>query len=86
VTVTGCIDLTGGLTEFTAMQPVSVNIHNAMAVNPIVISCFLSLLSLPCSETRVYPKVSGLAAWSENCKWYSSTPLGTVVSLFCESV
>jgi hypothetical protein len=19
--------------------------------------------------TRVYPKVSGLAAWSENCKW-----------------
>jgi len=23
-----------------------------------------------------YPKVSGLAAWSENCKWYSSLPLG----------
>jgi hypothetical protein len=22
--------------------------------------------------TKVYPKVSGLAAWSENCKWYSS--------------
>jgi len=21
--------------------------------------------------TRVYPKVSGLATWSENCKWYS---------------
>jgi len=20
---------------------------------------------------RVYPKVSRLAAWSENCKWYS---------------
>jgi hypothetical protein len=20
-------------------------------------------------NTRVYPKVSGLAAWSENCKW-----------------
>jgi hypothetical protein len=36
--------------------------------------------------TRVYPKVSGLAAWSENCKWYSSLPLGAVVSLFCESV
>jgi hypothetical protein len=32
----------------------------------------------------VYPKVSGLAAWSENCKWYSSLPLGAVVSLFCE--
>jgi hypothetical protein len=35
--------------------------------------------------TRVYPKVSGLAARSENCKWYSSLPLGAVVSLFCES-
>jgi hypothetical protein len=21
--------------------------------------------------TRGYPKVSGLAAWSENCKWYN---------------
>jgi hypothetical protein len=35
---------------------------------------------------RVYPKVSGLAAWSENCKWYSSLPLCAVVSLFCELV
>jgi hypothetical protein len=35
---------------------------------------------------RVYPKVSGLAAWSENCKWYSLLPLGAVVLLFCESV
>jgi hypothetical protein len=34
----------------------------------------------------VYPKVSGLAAWSENCKWYSSLLLGAVLSLFCESV
>jgi hypothetical protein len=38
------------------------------------------------SNTRVYPKVSGLAAWSQNCKWYSSLPLSAVVSLFCESV
>jgi hypothetical protein len=38
------------------------------------------------TSTRVYPKVSGLAAWSENCKWYSSLPLGAVVSLFSESV
>jgi hypothetical protein len=38
------------------------------------------------TNMRVYPKVSGLAAWSENCKWYSSLPLGTDVSLFCESV
>jgi hypothetical protein len=36
--------------------------------------------------TRVYPKVSGLAAWSEKCKWYSSLPLSAVVSLFFESV
>jgi hypothetical protein len=35
---------------------------------------------------RVYPKVSGLAAWSGKCKWYSSLPLGEIVSLFCESV
>jgi hypothetical protein len=41
------------------------------------------------TEGRAYegdPKVSGLVAWSENCKWYSSLPLGAVVSLFCESV
>jgi hypothetical protein len=24
-------------------------------------------------STQVYPKASGLAAWSENCKWYSSS-------------
>jgi hypothetical protein len=32
----------------------------------------------------MYQKVSGLAVWSENCKWYSSLPLGAVVSLFYE--
>jgi len=37
-------------------------------------------------NTRVYPKVSGLATWNENRKWYSSLPLDAVVSLFCESV
>jgi hypothetical protein len=36
--------------------------------------------------TKVYTKVSGLAAWSEDCKWYSSLPIGAVVSLFCDSV
>jgi hypothetical protein len=35
---------------------------------------------------KMYPKVSGLAAWSKNYKWYSSLPLGAIVSLFCESV
>jgi hypothetical protein len=42
------------------------------------------LLGLTC--TRVCPKVSGLAAWSENCKWHIYLPLGAVVSLFYESV
>jgi hypothetical protein len=32
------------------------------------------------------PRSSGLATWSKNCKWYTSMPLATVVSLFCESV
>jgi hypothetical protein len=35
---------------------------------------------------RVYPEVSGLAAWRKNSKRYSSLPLGAVVSLFHESV
>jgi len=26
-------------------------------------------------------KSFGLAAWSENCKWYSTLPLGAVVSI-----
>jgi hypothetical protein len=33
-------------------------------------------------HTRVHPKVSGLAAWNENCKRYGSLPLGAVVSHF----
>jgi hypothetical protein len=33
---------------------------------------------------RVYPKVAGLAIWSEICKCYSSLPLGAVAQLFCE--
>jgi hypothetical protein len=37
-------------------------------------------------HTRMHQKVSGIATWSENCKWYSSLPLGAIVSLFCESV
>jgi hypothetical protein len=45
---------------------------------------FLSLRRM--IHTRMYPKVPGLAAWSKNCKRYSSLPLGAVVSLFCESV
>jgi hypothetical protein len=49
----------------------------------------LARLQEAISHTRLkknIPEVSGLAAWSEDCKWYSSLPLGAVVSLFCESV
>jgi hypothetical protein len=35
---------------------------------------------------RVYPKVSGLAAWRKNCKWYSSLPLSSVILLFVSLV
>jgi hypothetical protein len=38
------------------------------------------------NNTMVYPKVTELAAWSKNCKWYSSPPLDAVVTLFRESV
>jgi hypothetical protein len=38
-----------------------------------------------CEVLHVSPKVSGLAVWNENFKWYSSLPLGAVVSLFCQS-
>jgi hypothetical protein len=34
------------------------------------------------NNTLVHPKVSGLATWIENCKWYSSLPVGAVVLLF----
>jgi hypothetical protein len=37
-------------------------------------------------HTKVYPKVSGLAAWSENWKWYTALCHVAVVSIFCESV
>jgi hypothetical protein len=37
-------------------------------------------------DTRLHPKVSGMAAWSENCKLYSPLPLDVVVALFCGSV
>jgi len=42
-----------------------------------------TLLDKLTSYTKVYPKVSGPAAWSENCKWHSSLPLCAVVSILC---
>jgi hypothetical protein len=61
-----------------------VHLKRCLTCNVCFIYLHRSAWSL--EHTRVYPKVPGLAAWSENCKWYSSLPLGAVVSLFCESV
>jgi hypothetical protein len=52
-----------------------------LLVSQVADSCLVSQF-----YTRVFAKVSGLAAWSENCKCYSSLLLGALVSLFCESV
>jgi hypothetical protein len=50
----------------------------------ILNECDSGISFIPESCMRVYPEVSGLAAWSKNCEWYSSLLLGAVVSLFCE--
>jgi hypothetical protein len=52
----------------------------------ISFATIVALIKAQISRLYVYPKVSGLAALSENCKCYSSLPLDAVVSLFCESV
>jgi len=52
--------------------------------NPVIYFLWnLKTLSHTHTHTRMYLKVSGLAAWRDNCKWYSSLQLGAVV---CESV
>jgi hypothetical protein len=61
-------------------QPLPVHPQAACVFPPVIRMC------VDCVCTRMYPKVSGLATWSENCKLYRSLPLGAVVSLFCESV
>jgi hypothetical protein len=35
---------------------------------------------------RVYPKVSRLAAWSDNCKWHGSLPLVQLYRYFMSQV
>jgi hypothetical protein len=64
------------------LHPIRVNLSrtDVRFIDTVSYVAFLTLL------TMVYPEVSGLAAWSENCKWYRSLTLGAVVSLFCESV
>jgi hypothetical protein len=68
-----------------------VNIHcrcdDCKASNKLTFTEF-SFISLKQGGkcTSMYPKVSGLAAWSENCKCYVSLPLGKVASLLYESI
>jgi len=61
------------------LRPVNIWVIVISQISRILFSSFVS-------SKRVYPKVSGLAARSENCRWYSSLPLGAVVSLFREPV
>jgi len=48
-----------------------------------MVSIAIMLVFLFKQSTRVWPKGYGLPAWRQNCKWYSSLPLGGVVSLSC---
>jgi hypothetical protein len=62
----------------------------APAQNELTLSMLKGLMKLiiikKAFHMRGYPKVSGLATWSEKGKWHNSLPLGEVVSLHCESV
>jgi len=44
---------------------------------------FRRILTRWLARTKVYPKVSRLAAWSENYKRYSSLVVSAVISLLC---
>jgi len=59
--------------------------RRALSINGVYSYSALSCIRMWASM-RVYPKVSRLSAWSKNCKWCSSLPLGAVVLLFCESI
>jgi hypothetical protein len=74
--------------EFKVQINISLSISQFLSVAIVfhVSTQFLQSNIRILFHTRVYPKVSGLAVWSENCKLYSSLPLGALVSLFYESV
>jgi hypothetical protein len=57
-------------------------LHLAPCHESVLGSGGIAPLTLYLGTTRVYPKLAGLAACSEKCKWYSSLPLCAVVSLF----
>jgi hypothetical protein len=57
-----------------------------VGTNKLCSCCSSNFVMLLVYNKRVYLNVSGLAAWSENCKWDSSLPVGAFVSLLYESV
>jgi hypothetical protein len=58
--------------------------RKCVEISFVIRAAHLFVGSIKCMS--VYPEVSGLAAWRENCKWYSSLPLDAIISLFCKSV
>jgi hypothetical protein len=70
-----------GETERQAPRIVCVWNSSQILLN-LILRLLSDMVTKPGRHTRVYPKVSGLAAWSENCELYNFLPLGAVVSLF----
>jgi len=73
-----------GKTQWSVFNIFILLITN-MAVSFTIASTKRSFRSLRLRDMRMYPKVFGLAAWNENCKWYCSLALRAVVALFYES-
>jgi hypothetical protein len=71
---------------YLILQTISVEVYKLLNCSLCSLLQLSATSSISGPNTREYPKVSGLAFWSENCNWYSSLSLCAVVSLFCESV
>jgi hypothetical protein len=54
-------------------------LHN-LYTSPNIFRVIKSRRVTGAGQTRVYPKVSGLAVWIVDCKWYSSLQLVSLVS------
>jgi hypothetical protein len=59
------------LTEYKTLH------YSHLTVRTAALLMFLS--------TKVYPEVSGLATWSENCKWYSGHEVKLYRYFMCQS-
>jgi hypothetical protein len=76
---------TGRLERELQMVQISATSCSCIAILWVSLVSFAAI-TLCYASQRVIPKVSGLVAWNENYKWYSSVQLGAVVLLFCGSV